>query len=85
MRKACENGLIFVKFHKIWFREIFFSAKNFASNLRNFVKTENFAKVVAKTKNRKEFDSDPACMVYVVSLFLYNITFFEDKNNKVVM
>jgi hypothetical protein len=53
---------------------------------KTFVKPKNFAKVVAKTKNLKEFDSDLACMVYVVSLFfLYNITFFEDKINKVVM
>jgi hypothetical protein len=66
-------------------RNFSFPRKFSQQTYENFVKTKNFAKVVAKTKNLKEFDSDPACVVYVVSLFLYNITLFEDKINKVVM
>jgi hypothetical protein len=66
MRKECENLLIFVKFHQILFRQIFRFRENFRNKL---TKTKNFAKVVEKTKNLMEFDGDPACMAYVVSLF----------------
>jgi hypothetical protein len=45
-------------------RNFLFPRKFSQQTYENFVKTKNFAKVVAKTKNLKEFDSDPACMVY---------------------
>jgi hypothetical protein len=63
-------------------RNLSFPRKFSQQTYENCVKTKIFAKVAAKTKNLKEFDSDPACMVYVVSLFLYNITFFIIKLTK---
>jgi hypothetical protein len=86
MRKTCENGLIFVKFHKIWFREFFRFRENFRNKLTKILYQKFRESCSENEKSQGIWQwSRMYGTVYVVSLFLYNITFFEDKINKVVL
>jgi hypothetical protein len=58
MRKSCENGQIFAKFHEISFRENISFSRKFSRKSR-----EIFAKICAKTKN-----SDSALHEILISL-----------------